>query len=875
MKRFLLIISVVWLGSLSLFSQEITKDVQRNFANYTPSEKCYLQIDKPNYFVGDSVWFKGYLVNSADHSAALSNYIYIDVIDTSDTIVVRGKIKRDSIGVGFSGYLPLGKKIVAGRYTIRAYTLWMRNFPREYFFYKQITVSEPFTFGSKMRAEVRNVDSTFVFILSLGGDRYSNIDLDCNIRNLTTNKQIRTRDEKSNEKGFVKLPVKGLAPGDVVAIDVKGKVGKSRFRNSLQLEIPNADYDIQFLPEGGDLISGNVRRVAYKAVSSSGNPIDVSGYVLNDIGDTVSGFKSVKDGMGLVEFYVDSSRRYTAYCWSRDSIFKQIPLAAVKKDGVALAMINREGKISYTVEKVGTFADRKMYALLHTRGRMQYIMPLDRPYARHTIPLNLLAAGVSHLMIIDQDRTPLAERLFFVQPLLPEILVTSDQTSYGSRQPIILDLALPDTVRGNFAISVTSDNLVNHPDDYDNIVSSLLLTSDLHSPIDRPASYIGSSDVDLLMLTNGWRRFDVKDIVCGVEQHMPYYLEAGQLITGAVKSGYAKNLRDANVFAQIVTTDSTRIAKVGLDNRFEIGDLDISGTKQISLKVVHPKNRTLNATILVDSLPEPEPPFVAKRVSSLDSFSPMFQDSVTQAMNTMLSGSELGVYQTLSIDPVVVSARGKASPSKLDQAREADIAPNRLSSKLSYYSSPFNRYMKDINPDLSLQQLIKYSGMIPDPLSEYTFVIDGMEFHVDQSPNALETLPPYRGNEITAIEYITIPRCYTYNRNNTIFVIETKYNNPYAYWNSVVKDITVLDFVGYDKCEKVFYSPKYTTKREKYDSEDYRSTIYWNPNVNLSNKTQRLQFYSSDESHCSYTITIEGLTNRNDPVYQTQKLIIR
>ncbi|MEG0033905.1 MAG: hypothetical protein RR689_06320, partial [Mucinivorans sp.] len=243
----------------------------------------------------------------------------------------------------------------------------------------------------------------------------------------------------------------------------------------------------------------------------------------------------------------------------------------------------------------------------------------------------------------------LAERLFFVQPLLPEILVTSDQTSYGSRQPIILDLALPDTVRGNFAISVTSDNLVNHPDDYDNIVSSLLLTSDLHSPIDRPASYIGSSDVDLLMLTNGWRRFDVKDIVCGVEQHMPYYLEAGQLITGAVKSGYAKNLRDANVFAQIVTTDSTRIAKVGLDNRFEIGDLDISGTKQISLKVVHPKNRTLNATILVDSLPEPEPPFVAKRVSSLDSFSPMFQDSVTQAINTMLSGSELGVYQTLSI----------------------------------------------------------------------------------------------------------------------------------------------------------------------------------------------------------------------------------
>ena len=71
--------------------------------------------------------------------------------------------------------------------------------------------------------------------------------------------------------------------------------------------------DVQFLPEGGQLVAGIESRVAFKAVGPSGLGMPVSGFVLNTQKDTVTGFASSHLGMGFFTFKPEAGQAYTAF----------------------------------------------------------------------------------------------------------------------------------------------------------------------------------------------------------------------------------------------------------------------------------------------------------------------------------------------------------------------------------------------------------------------------------------------------------------------------------------------------------------------------------------------------------------------------------
>ena len=104
-----------------------------------PQEKVYLQTDKPYYSAGEDIWFKAYLVNATTlGSTTLSQFIYVELINKSDSVVSRVKIKKDSLG--FSGYIRLNTTIPIGFYSLRAYTYWMQNSPIDFFFTKRLFI---------------------------------------------------------------------------------------------------------------------------------------------------------------------------------------------------------------------------------------------------------------------------------------------------------------------------------------------------------------------------------------------------------------------------------------------------------------------------------------------------------------------------------------------------------------------------------------------------------------------------------------------------------------------------------------------------------------------------------------------------------------
>jgi hypothetical protein len=84
-----------------------------------------------------------------------------------------------------------------------------------------------------------------------------------------------------------------------------------------------------------------------------------------------------------------------------------------------------------------------------------------------------------------------------------------------------------------------------------------------------------------------------------------------------------------------------------------------------------------------------------------------------------------------------------------------------------------------------------------------------------------------------------------------------------------IKTITPL---GYQQPAE-FYAPKYETALERsHPKPDLRTTIHWQPVVNLNNSGEAMfEFYTADET-ASYTVTIEGVGSDGEIIQKTGKI---
>jgi hypothetical protein len=119
-----------------------------------PQEKIYLQTDKPYYSAGDRIWFRAHLLHATLHEPYdLSRYIYIELLNSKNVVLVRKKFKPVDKGI-FFGQLDLSTDLPEGRYALRAYTHFMRNTDEAFFFRREILV------GNILKKKTALVDSS-------------------------------------------------------------------------------------------------------------------------------------------------------------------------------------------------------------------------------------------------------------------------------------------------------------------------------------------------------------------------------------------------------------------------------------------------------------------------------------------------------------------------------------------------------------------------------------------------------------------------------------------------------------------------------------------------------------------------------------------
>ncbi|TMU57634.1 TonB-dependent receptor [Flagellimonas algicola] len=128
----------------------------------TDREKVYLHMDRSDYYAGERIWFKAYLVQAGTNKPLATNeIIYVDLINSKNKVLITRMLQTE-LGSA-SGDLKIPVETTKGMYTIRAYTNFMRNLGNSTFFRKNIRIgggsqltSEKVFTGEKPMAEIKD-----------------------------------------------------------------------------------------------------------------------------------------------------------------------------------------------------------------------------------------------------------------------------------------------------------------------------------------------------------------------------------------------------------------------------------------------------------------------------------------------------------------------------------------------------------------------------------------------------------------------------------------------------------------------------------------------------------------------------------------------
>ena len=322
-----------------------------------------------------------------------------------------------------------------------------------------------------------------------------------------------------------------------------------------------SDFDVSFFPEGGYLIDGYDCCVAFKALGDDGGSVEVAGVVKNDRDETVDTLRTLHGGMGCLRFTPHTGERYYAECTMEGGKTERFDLPASNNLACVLRVLQTERDFTVMVQS-GRPLPKGLRLLVHCRGNLCYFREWNDDLPSLIFERDKLPGGVLQILLLDKAGNALSERLVFNRG--EELAMTDVQVRGTLKQRTKVTLAVTATdpdgrpAAGDFSIAVTDRAAVPSATS-GSIYSTLLLTSELRGTIETPDWYFEGRDaarvaaLDALLLTQGWRRYDVPAAVRGEYATPAYPLEVGQEIAGRINKGgsveqeeEARPLRDAD-----------------------------------------------------------------------------------------------------------------------------------------------------------------------------------------------------------------------------------------------------------------------------------------------------------------------------------------
>ena len=852
------------------------------FSESRPVEKVYLHLDKPYYSVADTVWFKAYLTMEQNLPSLLSKIVYVDVMSSRDSLVQT--IKLPVVNSVAAGNIPLNQGTYKqGNYYFKAYTLWMLNFGEEYFYSKTVPIGEAidkqlsthFSYKTLQNEKNQTIEATVQF-KNRDGAAVANKEVSWTA---TSNFDLVDKGKgitDANGKLQVKISARKNEPitnGELTTELVMSEA--ETLTSTFRLKPAQSTHDVQFFPESGELIAGIATKVAFKAITGAGRGIDLKGTVTDGSGNVLANFASAHLGMGTFFLNAESGKAYKANITFSDGSVKTYDLPKAIASGMTLQVANTDplvANIKILANDAYFSANKtKPLFIVATHGGIIYYAAKTRLNAQLTnakIPKDQFPAGIMQITLFSDAGEPIAERLIFNAPAAKAtVSIKTDLATYKPRQKVKLTVnAKNDTaaVAGDFSISVIDEQKV--PVDEDNevtILSSLLLTSDLKGYVEKPNYYFNKPDekkaenLDILLLTQGFRRFNFKDILDSKLTPMATLPEQDMRISGTLRDRTGMPVRRGAL--RLTVTDSRYAAEATTNPSgvFVFPNLNIPDSSEV---VINAKYSANGSSLMILLNGQPTAP-LTKNLNPADEVM-----NIDSALAPYLENSKKQYSYLRTLQEVKIEGVKAKRPSHADHPNLSGL------SNISGTLIDGDRF-KGCN---SVAQCLQTMA-IGLYFHENNFYVTRdfqngnrtpVQIFLNATPIDYFGLISLQASEIESVEVFTKDELGTVNRlynTNGVLVINTKVTPKgtkisLAEFKKLIPEANLLKFKpkGFSK-QREFYSPKYVNALSTYNYNDLRSTIYWDPNVVTDGKgSSSLEYYNGD-GNGTYRVVIEGI----------------
>lgn len=505
----------------------------------------FVSTDKPMYRSGETLYVRGVILHHATHKPLPDDaavHAVIEIIGPKGDAVASGAIAAQEGVLGFSWQVPDDQ--AGGEYTAKITYPQHGHTPAERKFdiraYRAPRLKTQIKFLRDGYGPGDEVIATVHVERAEGGvPDGAKLTVVARIDDGETFRGPATIDAEGNGTARFQLP-QAIARGEgslAIIIDDSGAVETAAKTIPILLQT----VDLSLYPEGGELVAGLVNRVYVEAFTPARKPADLAGVIVDETGRTVARFRSEHEGRGRFEFTPQKDQQYSLKITEPAGIKTQVPLPAVKAGGAVIRAARdtfrknepiRVDVAATTSDVIATLSKREVVLNRQMLKRGEGGKGASAQKSTVTFDTPDSADGVLTVTVWDAAGKPLAERLVFRQPAKSvRVTVSPDAKTYSPGGKASLRLKTTDEqgqpTSAVVGLAVTDDSVLEMIDKREQparlpvmvfLENEVRELADAHVYLD-PSNAKSELAVDLLLGTQGWRRFAIVEWQKFVEQH--------------------------------------------------------------------------------------------------------------------------------------------------------------------------------------------------------------------------------------------------------------------------------------------------------------------------------------------------------------------
>jgi alpha-2-macroglobulin-like protein len=494
----------------------------------------HVSTDKPIYRPGEQLYVRGVVLHHLTNSP-LSESISaaVEIVGPKGDVVASGPAVAEDSVLAFAWTIPAEQ--AGGQYTVKLTHPWTGDAPAERKFdiraYRAPRLRSQIKFLRDGYGPGDEVVATLEVTRAEGGiPADAKVTIVARVDGAEAFRGEAVVDATGRCTARFKLP-EGIERGEgslAMAIEDGGVVETA----SKTIPILMQTIDLNIYPEGGDLVAGLSNRVYFEAFTPAGKPADLAGIVLDSNGREVATFRSEHEGRGRFTFTPAAGEHYKLKINEPAGIRTTYPLPHTKSSGVLLNSLDDVSTRKARLQLVST-SDRSISVTL---SKCEHV--LDRKQLEVTgtpVDIELSCGEASGVLVAtawNSEGKPLAERLVFAQPQhAVQVDISADRPRYVPGGKAALSITTTDEsgkpTSSIVGVTVTDDSvleMIERREQAPRLPVMVLLEADVHDLADAHV-YLDRENaqapaaIDLLLGTQGWRRFAFVEVPRFAEKH--------------------------------------------------------------------------------------------------------------------------------------------------------------------------------------------------------------------------------------------------------------------------------------------------------------------------------------------------------------------